>query len=61
MYEIISHNPERARRFASSMKAFTEGTGYSPKYVAEGFPWSELGAGTVVDVSCSTSFQHSAL
>ena len=61
MYEIISQDPERARRFGSSMKAFTKGTGYSPKYVAEGFPWSDLGAGTVVDVSCSTTVQHPAL
>ncbi|KAF7937469.1 uncharacterized protein EAE98_001783 [Botrytis deweyae] len=41
VFEVLSQNPPRAKRFGSAMKAWTEGTGYDLQYVDNG---------TVVDV-----------
>ena len=50
IYEYFSDHPERARRFANMMKAFTRGPGYSLAHVTDHFPWADIGRGTVVDV-----------
>jgi len=50
MYEYLSTVPERARRFGSAMRAFTEGPGFELKHVTDNFTWGELKNGIVVDV-----------
>ncbi|KAI0100071.1 putative O-methyltransferase [Nemania sp. FL0031] len=52
-YTELSKNPERARRFAGAMSFFTTGEGYSLRHLTEGFDWSAIGSGTVVDVGGS--------
>jgi hypothetical protein len=46
----LSQNPSRAKRFGNAMKAFTDGTGFDLQYVAENYPWKDIGKGTIVDV-----------
>ncbi|KAI0015114.1 S-adenosyl-L-methionine-dependent methyltransferase [Xylariomycetidae sp. FL0641] len=54
IYEVFSQFPERARRFANAMRAFTQSTGFALRHVAENFPWADIpGGGTVVDVGGS--------
>ncbi|KAI9646018.1 hypothetical protein NHQ30_005456 [Ciborinia camelliae] len=53
VFEVLSQNPPRARRFGNAMKAFTEGTGFDMQYVVENYPWKDFGQGTVVDVGGS--------
>lgn len=40
----------RARRFGNAMVAFTSGTGYTLEYLVNGYDWSSIGEGLVVDV-----------
>ena len=42
----------RAGRFGSAMKAFTSGTGYELEFLVNGYDWSLIGEGLVVDVRC---------
>ncbi|TGO45865.1 hypothetical protein BCON_0360g00090 [Botryotinia convoluta] len=49
VFEVLSQNLPRAKRFGSAMKAWTEGTGYDLQY-------KEVGNGTVVDVGGSHGF-----
>ncbi len=51
MYEFFSTVPERGRRFANAMTAFSEREGGLVSHVTDNFPWGELGSGKVVDVS----------
>lgn len=60
-FEVLSQFPERARRFANSMRAFTEVPGYDMSHVVDGFPWADLGHGTVVDVGGSQGFASFAI
>ncbi|KAI8626344.1 S-adenosyl-L-methionine-dependent methyltransferase [Xylariaceae sp. FL1651] len=53
MYEILGHEPERARRFANAMRDFTQGPRYALRHVTDSFLWGELGNATVVDVGGS--------
>lgn len=55
VYEVFGQFPERAQRFGNAMAAFTSGTGYELEHLVQGFHWSSVGKGTVVDVSVSTS------
>jgi len=59
MYEIFSENPGRGRRFAGAMESYTKGPGFSMSHVTDGFPWKEIGSGTVVDVSPHAPFSES--
>ncbi|CAG8952635.1 hypothetical protein HYFRA_00009742 [Hymenoscyphus fraxineus] len=55
-FEYLSGHPQRARRFGSAMKAYTEETGFNIQFVADNYPWKELGNATVVDVGGSHGF-----
>ncbi|KAI9713788.1 MAG: hypothetical protein M1820_000518 [Bogoriella megaspora] len=55
-FSILGEHPDRALRFRSAMKAWTEGSGYDLKYLVESFPWQDIGDGTVVDVGGSNGF-----
>lgn len=50
MYDFFSTVPERARRFANAMTAFSEREGGLVSHVVDNFPWGQLGNGKVVDV-----------
>ncbi|KAI1198510.1 putative O-methyltransferase [Nemania serpens] len=52
-YAELSKDPERARRFGGAMSFFTTGDGYSLRHLTGGYAWSQIGAGTVVDVGGS--------
>ncbi|KAF7879473.1 hypothetical protein EAF04_000669 [Stromatinia cepivora] len=53
VFDVLSQDPSRARRFGNAMKAFTEGTGFDMQYVVDNYPWKDIGQGTVVDVGGS--------
>ncbi|KAI1110206.1 S-adenosyl-L-methionine-dependent methyltransferase [Nemania sp. NC0429] len=53
IFNEFAKYPERARRFANAMKAFTSGVGFEPEHVVNNFPWGDLKEGTVVDVGGS--------
>ncbi|KAI0154656.1 S-adenosyl-L-methionine-dependent methyltransferase [Xylariaceae sp. FL1272] len=61
IYSAFLRFPERARRFGSAMQAFTQGTGFELTHVINAFAWSDLGAGTVVDVGGSQGFASFAI
>ncbi|KAF2237623.1 O-methyltransferas-like protein [Viridothelium virens] len=63
IYEYHASRPALARRFAGAMATFTQGLGLSPKFLAEGYPWTSVtgGKGTVVDVGGSTGHISVAL
>ncbi|KAK3689903.1 S-adenosyl-L-methionine-dependent methyltransferase [Podospora appendiculata] len=61
MYEFFSTVPERARRFANAMTAFSEREAGLVSHVTDNYPWGDLGSGTVVDVGGSTGFVSHAL
>ncbi|THV55936.1 hypothetical protein BGAL_0002g00920 [Botrytis galanthina] len=43
VFEVLSQNPARAKRFGSAMKAWTEGTGYDLQYLIDNYSWKEVG------------------
>ncbi|KAI0389134.1 S-adenosyl-L-methionine-dependent methyltransferase [Xylariaceae sp. FL0594] len=53
IFEVFSENPERARRFGSAMRSFTQGTGFELRHVVDNIPWASFQDGTVVDVGGS--------
>ena len=53
MYQELAKYPERARRFAGSMAAYTTGPGFSFDHIIRNFPWNSIGAGMVVDIGGS--------
>ncbi|KAF4633506.1 hypothetical protein G7Y89_g4613 [Cudoniella acicularis] len=55
VFEVLSQDMFRAKRFGNAMKAFTEGTGFDLQYV-DNYPWKEIENGTVVDVGGSHGF-----
>ncbi|KAK3319880.1 S-adenosyl-L-methionine-dependent methyltransferase [Cercophora scortea] len=61
MYEFLSTVPERARRFANAMTAFSEREAGLVSHVTDNYPWGDLGSGLVVDVGGSTGFVSHAL
>ncbi|KAF7956540.1 hypothetical protein EAE96_003876 [Botrytis aclada] len=50
IYTVIGASPIRAMRFASAMKAYTSGQEYDLSHIIKNYPWSSLGASTVVDI-----------
>jgi hypothetical protein len=50
MYEDISKDPVRGPKFGKAMELFSSGQGYEVSSLVEGYPWMNLGSGTVVDV-----------
>jgi hypothetical protein len=50
MFIILGKNKTRAKRFGGAMASLTEGKGYAPSYLVKGYPWQNVGSGTVVDV-----------
>ena len=53
IWEYYASHPDMAKRFARSMSAFSNGLGLSPSFLTNGYPWSSIGNGTVVDVGGS--------
>lgn len=53
IFHCLSDYPERVERFAETMKALTSADGYHVRHLVDGYPWGQLGHGTVVDVSIS--------
>ena len=50
LFTFLSKNPARFDRFNLGMAGISQGGGRSAQQVAEGWDWSSLGSGTVVDV-----------
>jgi len=50
-FKIMASSPERLRRHGKAMAAHSAGEGFGIAPVIEGYPWGDLGEGTVVDVS----------
>ncbi|KAI0020758.1 S-adenosyl-L-methionine-dependent methyltransferase [Xylariomycetidae sp. FL0641] len=61
MYDFFSDHPERARRFANAMRASGRREDLDVEYVVDGFPWSEVGQGTVVDIGGSEGMASIAI
>ncbi|KAK7001297.1 S-adenosyl-L-methionine-dependent methyltransferase [Favolaschia claudopus] len=61
IYEFLSTHPDKARRFANTMRAFTTGTGYELSHITDNFPWGGLGNGVVVDVGGSAGHASIAI
>ncbi len=55
IFQYLSSHPDRAERFAETMKALTSTDGYNIRHLVEGYPWGNLADGTVVDVSLISS------
>jgi hypothetical protein len=53
LYEEIKKKPDKIQKFGLAMELFSSGEGYEPDSLVEGYDWSKLGEGTVVDVSYS--------
>jgi hypothetical protein len=51
MFAELGKSPARAKRFGGAMMSLTGGEGYEVDYLVNGYPWSELGKSTFVDVS----------
>lgn len=49
----IGKNPARAERFAKAMEWFHHNERYADRHVVEGYDWSDLGHGLLVDVGGS--------
>ncbi|KAI0516714.1 putative O-methyltransferase [Xylaria bambusicola] len=52
-YIELAKDQERARRFGGAMSFFTSGDGYSLRHLIDGYDWSAVGTGTVVDLGGS--------
>ncbi|KIW10106.1 hypothetical protein PV08_11066 [Exophiala spinifera] len=61
IFQYLSDHPERAERFAETMKALTSTDGYHVRHLVDGYPWGELEQGTVVDVGGSLGHMSIAL
>ncbi|KAI0806484.1 S-adenosyl-L-methionine-dependent methyltransferase [Xylaria sp. FL0064] len=53
IYEILAEDPERAMRFAASMKSFDHFPGWAISQVPKLYDWASLGDARVVDVGGS--------
>ncbi|KAI1366337.1 S-adenosyl-L-methionine-dependent methyltransferase [Xylaria arbuscula] len=53
MFEFLSGDPERSRRFANVMRGFTSGPEFDLRFATDFYPWEEHSNGTVVDVGGS--------
>ena len=57
LFEYLSTQPARAARFGNAMRFFSETVpGNDPRLLLVNYPWSSLGAATVVDVGGSTGY-----
>lgn len=58
MWEFFASHPDRAKRFAGAMAAYTDGPSISPALLVKGYSWSSIGngtgTGTIVDVGGAT-------
>ncbi|KAL4998457.1 S-adenosyl-L-methionine-dependent methyltransferase [Aspergillus recurvatus] len=54
MFEHMAEDPERERRFASTMVEMTSTEGYGIHHLANGYGWDKIGKAKVVDVGGST-------
>ncbi|KAL9038992.1 MAG: hypothetical protein Q9214_005058 [Letrouitia sp. 1 TL-2023] len=58
MWEFFASHPDRAKRFAGAMAAYTDGPSVSPALLVKGYSWSSIGngtgVGTIVDVGGAT-------
>lgn len=61
IFEYLVHQPDRAGRFAETMKALTTSEGYNVRHVLAGYSWESIGHGTVVDVGGSIGHTSIAL
>ncbi|RAQ98860.1 putative O-methyltransferase [Stemphylium lycopersici] len=52
-YDVLTKEPERARRFGGAMSFFSTGEGYSLRHLTDGYPWATVSFGTVVDLGGS--------
>ncbi|KIW93077.1 uncharacterized protein Z519_05682 [Cladophialophora bantiana CBS 173.52] len=53
IFQYLSSHPQRAGRFAETMKALTSTDGYHIRHLTDGYPWGDFTEGTVVDVGGS--------
>lgn len=50
-FDFLQVDPVFAKRYNMAMQAHGGGEGFAMSHTVEGYPWSELGEATVVDVS----------
>ena len=50
IYQVLAKSPERGRRFAGGMAAYSTGKGYEAHHLLDNCDWASLGNGLVVDV-----------
>lgn len=61
-FEVFAKDPERLKRYGLAMAANAASEGYHVRHVVDGYPWGDLGEGTVVDVcTFSTPLTNSTL
>ena len=60
-FDNLGAHPERARKFASAMSAYSSGPENAVSHLCDGYPWEALGPGTVVDMGGSTGYVSVAL
>ena len=53
MFDEISKNADREKRYASAMTVFSTGPGLEASHLMNGFDWATIGHGTVVDIGGS--------
>ncbi len=53
VYEDVAKDPTRSVNFGRAMQFFSSGEGYEVESLVHGYPWANIGDGTVVDVSCN--------
>lgn len=51
VYEDVARDPVKTVDFGKAMQFFSSGEGYGVESLVEGYPWGDIGKGTVVDVS----------
>jgi len=54
-FDFLQQDQDFAKRYSLAMEAHGGGEGFSLKHTVDGYPWGEMGDGTVVDVSIQES------
>ncbi|TEY74877.1 hypothetical protein BOTCAL_0068g00020 [Botryotinia calthae] len=56
LFKYLEQSPELMARFVGAMEGVNKDPSQSQKHVTTGYPWTELGEATVVDVGGSSGF-----
>lgn len=61
VFSYLEDHPSKAKRFAGAMTSLSTSPGHSPASLIHAYPWSSLGAKTIIDVGGSNGIYSIAL